>query len=86
MKHSLKITILLGVIFLVSQVVGLVTVSQYINIDIIDGKKIIEHPETVLGEAPEIENKSMSFLPLILTILAGTALIFVLIHFRLGSI
>ena len=86
MKHTLTITIILASLFLISQVTGLLTVNKYIELDFIDDEPVIRHPETVLGPAPEIENKSMTFLPIVLTILIGTAFIFVLMYFKLGNI
>ena len=37
MKHSVMITLILAFIFLISQMVGLVTVNKYMEIDMIDG-------------------------------------------------
>ncbi|MCK5026337.1 MAG: hypothetical protein KAS15_07095 [Nanoarchaeota archaeon] len=86
MKHTLHITLIIAAIFLVSQVVGLVTVNQYLIVDIIDGETNIDYPETLLGEPPEVEKKTFSFIYIMLTILVGTAFIFVLIHFKLGKL
>ena len=86
MKHTLYITLIIAAIFLVSQVVGLVTVNKYLVVDFIDGEPVVDHPMTLLGEPPEVEEKSLSFIPIMLTILVGTAFIFVLIHFKLGKL
>jgi len=86
MKHTLQITMILVLIFFISQLTGLVTINKYIQIDIIDGKPVVSHPDTVLGPPPDIEDKSLTFIPIVLTILVGTAFIFVLMYFRLGNI
>lgn len=86
MKHTLYITLIIAAIFLVSQVVGLVTVNKYIVVDLVDGEFVVDHPMTLLGEPPEVEDKSLSFIPIMLTILVGTAFIFVLIRFKLGKL
>ncbi|MEA3514190.1 MAG: presenilin family intramembrane aspartyl protease [Nanoarchaeota archaeon] len=86
MKHTLHITLIIAAIFFISQVVGLVTVNQYLSVDIIDGKARVDYPETLLGKPPEVEEKTFSFIYIMLTILVGTAFIFVLIHFKLGKL
>lgn len=86
MKHTVKITIILVLIFVVSQIVGLVTVNRYLDVDYMDGQPEVSHPSTIIGEPPEVENKSFSFIPIILTILIGTAFIFVLMHFKLARL
>ena len=86
MKHTLYITLIIAAIFIVSQVVGLVTVNKYLTVDIIDGKTSVAYPNTLLGEPPEIENKDFKFIYIMLIILVGTAFIFVLIHFKLGKL
>ncbi len=86
MKHTLKITILLITLFILTQVVGLATVSKYIDVEKTDkGIKII-HPDTILGPQPEVEDKSYSAIPIIIAVLIGTGILLLLIKFRLGKL
>jgi len=84
MKHTLKITIILVSLFLLAQVVGLATINKYIKVKIVEGKPVIEHADTIIGKQPTIKEKSYSAIPIIIAILIGTALIFLLIKFKLG--
>ncbi len=89
MKHSLKITIFLVCIFLLAQFVGLITINKHIQVSKSpEGVVEIKHPETVIGPPPEIpqEQKSTSFIMIIIAVLIGTALIFVLIRFNVGRV
>ena len=72
MKHNLKIiSILLG-LFLLAQFVGLLVTSSYIQVD-----------DLPLGiERPEVNEKT-SFVPIFIFILIATALVFVLLRFKL---
>ncbi|MBI4149974.1 hypothetical protein HY488_01070 [Candidatus Woesearchaeota archaeon] len=91
MKHSIKITLFLVGLFLVTQLFGLTTVNKYIqpketisptgNITI-----EIEHPVTVLGEPPRVENKSSSYIYIMLGVLLGTGLLFLFIKFNIQKI
>ena len=88
MKHSLKITLILLALFLVTQLVGLVTVNKHIQVSVDEesGLTIIAHPPTFAGESYEPENKSASFLYIVLGVLIGTALLFLLIKFKIGRV
>ena len=86
MKHSLKITILLIILFFVTQLTGLTTVNKHIQVTTENGTIVVVHPDTVIGEPPEIEDKSTSFIYIILGVLIGTALLFVLIKLNIKSI
>ena len=85
MKHTVKITLILIAIFLITQLFGLVTVNKYIKIaeDLETGEIIVLHPNTVLGPVPEVEEKSFSFVYLMLGILIGTALVLFLIRIKI---
>ena len=90
MKHALKVTLILIFIFLVSQVFGLVTVNRFIEPEVNEstGKVNINYPSTVIGEIPELEEneKTYSFVPLIIMVLIGTLLIFLLIKLKISFI
>ncbi len=76
MKHGIKITIVLVLLFLATQVMGLVVTEKYLTM-----------PELPLNlERPEVENESMSFIPLFLFILAATVIGLLLIRFNLSRV
>jgi len=86
MKHTLSVTAVLVTFFLIIQVFGLYTIQRY-DSTIINEQGAIEvvHQDTVFGEQPEIQDKSYSFLPVILMILIGTVIILLLIRYKMGS-
>ena len=69
MKHNIKITSTLVLVFLLAQFVGLFIVNFY-----------IEHDLPV--QPPKVENKSLSFIPIVIGILIGTLLFLLLARFR----
>ena len=82
MKHNLKITALLLVFFLLAQYLGLAILYQYI-----DPVKSLETGQTEfkdlpIGERPPVQEK-VSYLPVILAILIGTAIFIILIKYHL---
>ena len=86
MKHSLSITLALLAIFLLTQMFGLFTISKYEEVKISPtGEVNITHPDTIFGPQPEVKVKTFTFIPIMFIILLGTALIFMLIKFRLGG-
>src|SRR3989344_2387115 len=85
MKHTLNATIILLSIFLLTQVFGLFTVSNYLEVYEKDGKLSIGYPNTALGEAPVVQEKSWTFVYIFIGILAGTALLFFFIKLKVGS-
>ncbi|MDO8481096.1 MAG: presenilin family intramembrane aspartyl protease [Nanoarchaeota archaeon] len=80
MKHTLRITLLLVGMFLVSQLIGLGVLSQYVE------KPSLETGNVTFSALPYIERPVMaeteSFWYIIGAILIGTALVLVLIRFR----
>lgn len=87
MKHTTTITLLLIGVFLLSQLVGLWIVDQYI-----DHSKSSEQEGTVWQplpysmERPPVDNQSTSFIPLFIAILLGTGLVLLLIKYNLSII
>lgn len=76
MKHTLQITIILIVLFLASQVTGLIITERYFSM-----------PELPLNiERPQMEDESMSFIPLVIFIVLATVIGLILIKFNLGFI
>ena len=89
MKHSSRITIILILVFLVAQIFGLFTVNSYIQVEVDEsGEIIVAHPDTAIGEIPELEGKEkgIAFIPIIVTVLLGTMLLFLLIKLGWGFI
>ncbi len=84
MKHSLKITLILLFIFLLAQFIGLLVVSQYIDIETsaISGETVLnEETYDITGiQPPEIENESLSFI--YIAIVIGTVLILLIIKYK----
>ncbi len=76
MKHSHSITILLLILFLVTQFIGLFTLYKYIDPATDDFK------ELPIGERPVL-NQETSYLPIILVIIIGTILLLLLIKHNL---
>ena len=82
MKHSVKITIVLLVIFLLAQFIGLAVIYKYIDQDksAEEGKTVFK--ELPIGERPPIAEKT-SYIPIILAILIGTIVLLFLIKRQL---
>jgi presenilin-like A22 family membrane protease len=81
MKHSVKITLVLLVIFLLAQFVGIGVLYNYIDFEksAVEGKTVFE--ELPIGERPPIE-EATSFFWVILAVLIGTGILLLLIKFR----
>jgi len=87
MKHSLNITLILVALFLMAQLVGLITINKHIQaVKAATGEIVIEHPDTAIGESPKVENKSVSFIYIMIGVLAGTLLLLLLAKFKFGSV
>ena len=82
MKHTLKITLMLVLLFFLSQVVGLAITNQYI-----DHEKTAETGVTAWEELPyKMERppveESSSFIYILIAVLLGTGLLMLLIKFK----
>ncbi len=89
MKHTIKVTTILVMLFLFSQVFGLFTVTRYISAETTeDGQIEISHSDTVIGEQPVVpeSQKNYSFLLLAAVILIGTLILLALIKINLGRL
>jgi presenilin-like A22 family membrane protease len=89
MKHSLQVTLLILALFVMTQLVGLVTVSKHIQLETNElGEVVILHPETALGEPMELEEeqKSMSFIYIVAGVIIGTLLLLLFIKFNVKSV
>jgi len=82
MKHTLKITIILVLVFLAAQVVGLYVVDSYVDHETLVETGNLTYSELPLSiERPEVEESS-SFIYIMIAILLGTVLLLLLIRFR----
>jgi presenilin-like A22 family membrane protease len=90
MKHSLPITVILLAVFICSQLVGLLIVSQYIDVSLSSatGKTVVnEGLYEITGiSPPEISNESMSFIYILLAVVIGTVLVLLIIRFKQGNL
>lgn len=91
MKHTLKVTIILILIFLLSQLTGLLIISNYIDIE-----QTSEQGRTVINKAadnisgfktPEVEREyeQNSWIVILAAILLGTVLVLLIIKFNLHN-
>ncbi|MBD3163782.1 hypothetical protein GF323_01145 [Candidatus Woesearchaeota archaeon] len=81
MKHNLKIILILIGFFLLSQVIGLLIVNQYIDHKVLAKTGKVTFTETPVFERPPVE-ESTSVWYIISAILIGTAILLVIIRLR----
>jgi presenilin-like A22 family membrane protease len=82
MKHTLKITILLLLMFLLSQILGLFVLSQNISaVENVNGTITVEYSDTAIGERPDIQGVD-TFIYVIAGVLIGTVLLLILIKLK----
>lgn len=82
MKHKNTITFLLLGLFLVTQLLGLVVLNEYIDYEQtkLEGELVMN--TLPIGESPDFEQDS-SYIPILLMVFLGTAVFFLVIKFRL---
>tara|TARA_Y100000310_G_scaffold327508_1_gene394004 strand:- start:1460 stop:2377 length:918 start_codon:yes stop_codon:yes gene_type:complete len=82
MKHELKVTILLLILFFVSQVVGLAIIDRYIDHTVTEATGVATFKDLPYQvERPEVEGGA-SFGYIFFAILIGTAILLLLIRFK----
>jgi presenilin-like A22 family membrane protease len=88
MKHTLKVTFVMIALFLIAQLVGLVTISNYlqVNENADTGEVTISYPDTILGPPAQVENKSTSFLFIGAFILIGTGLFLLIVKYKVYKV
>jgi len=84
MKHNMKVTLFLLLLFFTAQVVGLYLLNTIAEVRQTETGTEVEYPETVVGR-PEIEGQG-AFLYILIMILVGTALLLLLIKFRMFKV
>lgn len=81
MKHSIKTTAFLLLLFLAAQIIGLFVLSHYIKVEEKDGVFTVKYEEVpFIGTPPEV-NQNLSFIPIMIAVLVGTGIIFLIIKF-----
>lgn len=89
MKHTIKITLFLVAIFLVSQMVGLVTVNKYIQVKKTpSGEVNLTHPSTFVGTSVKFNEsqKLLNSVMITLVIIIATVILFLLIRSRISFV
>jgi presenilin-like A22 family membrane protease len=88
MKHTLKVTLILLSLFLITQVFGIITISKNIEVkrDAVSGLTVIEHRETVVGEPPKSKSGSQSVIFLTMAIIVGTLFLLLLIKLKIKRV
>lgn len=86
MKHTVFITALLLIIFVLAQINGLFVLDYYINIkqSAVEGKTVVYQEAYKQSNitVPEVENESSSYIYIIIALIIGTLLVLVLIKYR----
>ncbi|MFT4310554.1 MAG: presenilin family intramembrane aspartyl protease [Candidatus Woesearchaeota archaeon] len=83
MKHDIKITGLLILLFFVAQLIGLLVLSHYIDIEqSAQTQQPVLRTDVYVVEPPQVNDRSYSFLFILSAVLIGTLLMFVLIRFK----
>ncbi len=86
MKHTFYITVLMVLIFFLSQIIGLYALNVNTKVtQTPEGAIIVEHEDTAIGERPDIYGPQ-TFAYILVAILIGTGLILLLVKFRKVSI
>lgn len=86
MKHSLQITSLLLIIFVLAQANGLFVLDYYLDIkeSALTGKTVVNEEAYQQSNimAPEVQNESTSYVYIVIALLLGTGLVLLLMKFR----
>jgi len=82
MKHTLSITIIIVLIFFLSQIIGLYALNVNTKVtQTPEGAIIVEHEETAIGERPDIQGP-VTFVYIVIAILIGTGLLLLLVRLK----
>ena len=82
MKHNLTVTLLIVLIFFLSQLIGLYAVNANTVVTTTsEGGILVEHENTAIGERPDIQGVE-TFAYILVAVLIGTGLILLLVRFR----
>jgi presenilin-like A22 family membrane protease len=83
MKHTVSVTLIMVMIFFLSQVIGLYALNANISgvVQTPGGEVIVEHADTAIGERPPIEGIE-TFAYILVAVLIGTGLILLMVRFK----
>src|SRR3989344_3791292 len=81
MKHSVKVTVVLLLLFLLIQFIGIAVLQQYVDVSQSTAEEIV-FAELPIGERPPLEENN-SYLTITFAVLLGTGLAFLLMHYHL---
>lgn len=86
MKHTLKITLFLMLLFLTTQFIGLIIINEYIDIvtTAATGKTTLKEETYATANfiPPDIKNESISFMYVLVAILIGTGALLLIIKLK----
>ncbi|MBI4153368.1 hypothetical protein HY497_02495 [Candidatus Woesearchaeota archaeon] len=83
MKHNIQITILLLSVFFLAQLIGLVIVHSYIDVEETQEAGTVVFEDLPLGvERPHVEEQT-SFVYILTAVLVGTLFLFILMKFKI---
>lgn len=86
MKHTIPVTLLLLIIFVLAQINGLFVLDYYIDVkeSALAGKTIVHQDAYDQSNitVPEVENESSSFIYIIIALFFGTALVLLIVKFK----
>jgi len=85
MKHTLKITIILVLLFFLAQTIGLVIVDKYIDKEKSTKEVTVYKSLPYEIERPDI-NPALSYIYIIIAVLVGTGILLLLIRFRKNTL
>lgn len=85
MKHTLKITLILVLLFFAAQIIGLVIVDKYIDKEKSTKEVTVYKSLPYEIERPDI-NPALSYIYIIIAVLVGTGILLLLIRFRKNTL
>jgi len=85
MKHDIKPTLILIILFFSAQMIGLFLLKNITTKEVVGGEIIITVSEPT-GGRPQFENESQGFVYILSMILLGTGILLILIKFKLYKI
>lgn len=81
MKHTLKVTIALVLLFFTAQLAGLFIINEYIDHKATAETKIVTYkPLPYDIERPQVENQSISFIYITIALIIGTLLVLLIVR------
>ena len=82
MKHDMRTTLILIMVFFAAQMIGLLVISHYVVVEQTETGINVQYKEVPFVGVPPAVDQTFSFIPIMVAILLGTAFIFVLMKLR----